>query len=150
MRGAATRLLGLSVLLLNLGCVSSLLGSGPHARWPFYAIGFANRTSELLSDVRSEWVANGVKYAPSAGFLGTNSTKEDNEAPDPIPESATVIWKTPDGKEHRQTLIVAKKIKNISTWTGTVWFKFTEKGVEVVPLSKKEMDDLADARKDYP
>lgn len=77
------------------GCGTLFLGAGPHARWPYYAIGFANRTPELLSDVRSEWVANGVKYSPSAGFLGTNSTKEDSEAPDPIPDSATVIWKNP-------------------------------------------------------
>lgn len=132
------------------GCGPLLLDAGPHARSPEYAIGFANRTPVEYTEVRVEWTSGGVKYSPSAGRLSTDSRKEDNEAPDPIPDSATVVWKTPNGKEHRQTVIVAKKIKNIATWTGTVWFKFTDNGVEVVPLSKKEMDDLADARKDYP
>lgn len=71
-------------------------------------------------------------------------------APDPIPPAATVVWKTPDGKEHRQTLEVPKNICDDAFWTGTIWFKFTDKGVEVVPLSRADMHKLAQAQKEYP
>jgi len=84
------------------------------------------------------------------GRLNVNSTAEDFEAPDPIPPEITVIWKTADGAEHRQDMVVAKNIRDIATWTGTVWFKFADKGVETVPLSKEQMHKLAQEFKEYP
>jgi len=139
------------ILFLCAGCGSSLFYSGPHARSPEYAIGFANQTKEQLSDVEAEWVINGVKYNPGAGMLPPGfGGKEYRYAPDPIPPAATVVWKTSDGKEHRQTLVIPKEIRDDATWTGTIWFKFTDKGVEVVPLSREEMHKLAQAQKEYP
>ena len=41
-------------------------------------------------------------------------------------------------------------IRDDAFWTGTVWFKFTDKGVEVVPLSNEQMHKLAQAQKEYP
>ena len=138
------------IIFLCVGCGSSMFDSGPHARSPEYAVGFANRTKEQFSGVESEWVINGVKYNPGAGRLAPGSEKEYEYAPDPIPPAATVVWKTPDGKEHRQTLEVPKRIREDASWTGTLWFKFTDTGVEVVPLSREEMHKLAQARKKYP
>jgi len=138
------------IVFLCVGCGSSFFDSGPHARRPEYSIGFANRTKELYSGVGSEWVINGVKYAPGAGMLGPGSEKEYRYAPDPIPPAATVVWKTPDGKEHRQKVELPKNIRDDATWTGTIWFKFIDKGVEVAPLSRAEMHKLAQAQKEYP
>lgn len=138
------------IIFLCVGCGSLNFGSGPHARWPYYAIGFANRTNEQFSGVKAEWVTNGAKYSPAAGLLAPGSRAEYCNAPDPIPPSATVIWLTPDGKEHRQTLEVAKRIPDIKTWAGTVWFKITVDGVQLLPLSDKQMHDLARAAKEYP
>lgn len=129
---------------------TSLYGVGPHPRWPQYAVGFANRTGEQLSGVESEWVINGVKYNPGAGILAPGAEKEYNDAADPIPPSVSVVWKTPDGKEHRQTLDVPKDIRDDAAWTGTIWIKFTDKGVEVLPLSRAEMHKLAQEQKEYP
>ena len=138
------------IIFLCVGCGSSFFDSGPHARSPEYAVGFANRTNEQFSGVKAEWLINGVKYTPGAGMLAPGSTAEDRYAAGPIPPAATVIWKTPDGKEHRQTLEVPKKIREDATWTGTLWFKFTDKGVEVVPLSNEQRHKLAQAQKEYP
>lgn len=138
------------IVLLCVGCGSSMFDLGPHSRWPQYSIGFANRTKEQFSGVEADWVINGVKYTPDAGMLAPGSEAQYRFAPDPIPPAATVVWKTPDGKEHSQKLEVPKDIRSDPTWKGTIWFKFTDKGVEVIPLSKKQMDDLADARKKYP
>lgn len=129
---------------------TSLYGVGPRPRWPEYAIGFANRTKEQFSGVESEWVINGTKYNPGAGILEPGSEKEYEYAADPIPPAVTVVWKTPDGKEYSQKLEVPKKIRDDATWTGTLWFKFTERGVEVIPLSRAEMHKLAQAQKEYP
>jgi hypothetical protein len=138
------------VVFLCVGCGSSLFDSEPHPRRPMYSIGFANRTKELFSGVEAEWLINGVQYAPGAGMLGPGSEKEYEYAADPIPPAATVVWKTPDGKEHRQKMEVPKNIRDDAFWTGTVWFKFTDKGVEVVPLSNEQMHKLAQAQKEYP
>lgn len=138
------------IVFLCVGCGSSIFDSGPHARRPEYAVGFANRTKEQFSDVKAEWSINGAKYSPAAGRLAPGSEKEEGDAADPIPPAATVVWKTPDGKEHRQTLDVPKNIRDDPSWTGTLWFKFTDKGVEVVPLSRAEMHKLAQAHKKYP
>lgn len=138
------------IVLLCVGCGSSMFESGPHARSPEYAVGFANRTKEQFSGVKAEWMISGLKYSPTAGVLAPGSRAEYCDAADPIPPSATVIWVTADGKEHRQTLEVAKKIPDIRTWGGTVWFKITPDGVQLLPLSDKQMHDMARAGKEYP
>lgn len=138
------------VIFLCMGCGSSMFDSGPHSRSPEYSIGFANRTKEQLSGVESEWAINGIKYTPDAGMLGPGSEKQYRFAPDPIPPAATVVWTTPDGKEHYQKFEIPKNIRDDAFWTGTIWFRFSDKGVEIIPLSKKQMDDLADAHKKYP
>ena len=131
------------IIFLCVGCGSSFFDSGPHARSPEYAIGFSNQTKEQFSDVEAEWVINGVKYNPGAGMLPPGfGGKEYRYAHDPIPPAATVVWKTPDGKEHRQKVEVPKNIRDDPTWTGPIWFKFTDKGVEVIPLSKRQMDKM--------
>ena len=130
------------IIFLCVGCGSLNFGSGPHSRWPEYSIGFSNRTKEEFSGVEAEWEINGVKYNPGAGILVPGGKAEYEYVPDPIPPAATVVWKTPDGKEHRQTLEIPKKIRDDAFWTGTIWFKFTDKGVEIIPLSKKQMDRM--------
>lgn len=132
------------------GCGPSLFDSEHHPRWPNYAVGFANRTKTKLNDVSASWTWHGVKYSMPCGRLNVGSTAEDFEAPDPIPLEITVIWKTADGAEHRMNMEVAETIPDITTWTGTVWFKFTDDGVEMVPLSKKQMHKLAQEFTEYP
>ncbi len=138
------------IMFLCVGCGSSMFDSVPHARWPNYAIGYADRTSGRLSAVGVHWRWKGKDYEWGGGEFDVGTVKQFGDAPDPIPPAATVIWKTPDGKEHRQKLEIPKNIRDDATWTGTVWFKFTDKGVEVVPLSRADMHKLAQAQKEYP
>ncbi len=138
------------IVLIFCGCGAIGSTSGPNRRIPNYAFGFANRTQDQLTDVRCQWTFDDTKLTMTCGRLGHDSKKQYRDAPDPIPPSVSVIWKTPDGKEHSQIAEVPKSIRDDATWTGTLWFKFTDQGVDVIPLSKKQMDDLADARKGYP
>ena len=138
------------IVFLCVGCGSSIFDSGPHARWPDYAMGYANRTKGTLSDVGAHWKWKGQDYEWGGGEFGLGTIKQYHGAPDPIPASALVTWKTPDGKQHSQTVEVAEKIPNISWWAGTIWFKITDNGVEVIPLSDQEMHKLAQAQKEYP
>ena len=145
-----TSILARAVCLILIACAALVRGSSPHARAPSYDIGFANRTRERLNPVRAEWTVDGVKYTPSVGVLSPGSKARWDDAADPIPQQATVIWTTPDGKEHRQTVTVAKKIPGIALWSGTVWFKIKPDGVEVIPLTPKEERSLAEAGKEFP
>ena len=145
-----TTLLTCSLAIALAGCGPLIYGSESHPRWPDYAVGFANRTKAELNGVSANWTWHGVDSSMPCGRLNVGSTAEGFEAPDPIPPEITVIWKTADGAEHRQDMVVAKKIPNIATWTGTVWFRFAEKSVEVVPLSKEQMHELAQELKEYP
>lgn len=147
---AITAFTGICVLCLSSGCVELSHDSGWHVRSPEYEIGFANRSSLFLTEVTAEWDDGAKKRALDVGKLRQGSIATVSDAPDPIPTTATALWTTPEGKIHRQNVVVAKKIQDIATWTGTIWFKFTDDGVEVVPLSKKQMDDLADAHREYP
>jgi hypothetical protein len=59
--------------------------------------------------------------------------------PRPIPEKATVRWKTADGKAHGKDVEVAKLIADPPNFSGTIYFKFTADGsVAVVPLTYDE------------
>jgi hypothetical protein len=146
----APRVFAVALCLSAVGCNALIYRAGPHARWPAYAVGFANRTSEELTHVHAEWTADGVTYTPSAGILVPGGVKVFNDAADPIPAAATVVWQTPDGKEHRRKVDVAKAIHHIAVWSGTVYFKIKGDGVDVVPLTPKEERELAEAGKEYP
>jgi hypothetical protein len=125
------------------GCDALLYGFGqPHPRSPRYAVGFANQTDGELHEVHAEWTSKGVDYAASAGILVPGAVKIDNDAPDPIPAFATVVWQTADGREHHQTLPVASKVPNISHWSGAVFFRIAPDGVTVVPLAGDHIWDL--------
>ena len=134
-----------------MGCDAVPLDSQrPHARSPAYAVGFANRTSDDLTNVRAEWTEKGVTYTPAAGVLAAGAVKVFNDAADPIPGTATVIWRTADGREHRQKVEVAKIIPHISTWSGTVYFRIKSDAVDVVALTPKEERKLTEAGKEFP
>ena len=115
-----------------------------------YAIGFANATAEELSRVGATWTANGKTLRESAGILVPTGYKEFNEEPDPIPGRAEVSWRTPDGRDHQQQVEVASRIPNLAAFSGTIFFKITDGGVQLVPLTNAERDRLADEHKPYP
>jgi len=124
----------------------------PTPRKPPYAIGFYNASNQQLGEAFVRWSANGFPWiagggglAPDRDHRGHGST--DEFQPDPIPGKVTLIWKTPDGQRHEQVMAVAEKVRDIKHFTGTIYFKFTDNGWLVVPLSDEEMDRIADQQK---
>jgi hypothetical protein len=115
------------------GCRWLMYGSDPAApRLPWYSIAFANDSDALLKNVHADWtLRDGRPYRADCGILAVGAEARDNEQPD-IPAQVVVSWKTPGGREHRQMVEVAKKIPNIGSFNGGVWFKITDAGVELV------------------
>ena len=123
------------------GCDFLQYGIGPHPRNPRYAFGFFNATDEDLHRVHLEWKGRDRPYVISAGILVKNGEAENFKMPDPIPPAITVHWRDANGADHDQGVLVASQIKEIGTFSGTIWVKISEKGVTVVPLTDEEMHD---------
>ena len=133
------------LLLCNLvGCNHDIGIFRSNRRVPPYRIGFKNATTEMLKGVRFDWDGGTESYNDQAGSLGVGSTKQADSEPDPIPERVTVSWETL-GKEHEKVVAVASQIKDIGHFAGTIWFRFTRDGVEVVPITD---DDFFNHDKD--
>lgn len=128
----------ISMSLVVSGCEALLYDSGPHPRWPRYAMAFANDTDRDMHDVRAEWSLKGHIYVSRAGYLSVGAQSRDNEEMDPIPPAVTVYWTTPDNVEHHQPLDVAARIRNITWFSGTIWFKFDDNHVELLTTGPDE------------
>ena len=155
-RGSWSRPLSLllsGMLLLPLLCGCTAFGGGPGPRVPEYSLGFYNATGRELTGVHVTWVADGVPYRVGAGILIPTAKAVSHFAPDPIPPRVTVWWRTPDGEDgedgegHSREVEVASKVPDLRSFTGTVWFKFTADGVEVVPMSEAEKLERAKQRR---
>jgi hypothetical protein len=103
-----------------------------------------------MTEVHSRWHENDFDYHDGAGKLSAGATKITSMAPDPIPRQVTITWRTHDGKAHEQTLQVAANVPHIDSFSGTIFFKITDAGVVLVPLTDKQIEDLAVQGKDYP
>jgi hypothetical protein len=136
-----SRLVWYSVLSLVLAAVSCNRLSGP----PEYSFGYYNDAGAEITDVRSDWRAKGTAYHDEAGILGVGgSGKASHEQPRPIPEKATVAWKTADGTGHSKDVAVVEAVVDPSNFSGTIFFKFTAAGdVKVVPITYAQRDQLA-------
>ena len=130
-------ILWLVIHVCGVGCAV-----GPHPRFPNYSIGFANSTVEELNEVRADWEVGGHQYGTTVGVLVPAARGENGPAPDPIPPQVTVSWRTPDGQLHHQTVKVAERVKNITFFSGVIWLKITDQGVQVVPLTEEQMDRI--------
>jgi hypothetical protein len=109
--------------------------SGPPGA-PEYSVGFYNDTPGELTETRADWRVNGIAHHDEAGVLSPGAEKASDEQPRPIPERATVTWRTADGKAHSKDVEVAKLIGDPSSFSGTVYFKFMADGnVAAVPLT---------------
>jgi hypothetical protein len=112
---------------------------------PEYSFGYYNDTGVEITDVRLSWLANQVTHQDGAGVLGTGgSGAASHEQPRPIPEKATVAWKTADGTGHSKDVAVVEAVVDPSNFSGTIFFKFTAAGdVKVVPITYAQRDQLA-------
>ena len=137
-------LLSFSLLWHAAGCNNGIDVARSNRRVPPYRIGFKNATTEMLKGVRFDWDGGTESYNDQAGSLGVGSTKQSDSEPDPIPVRGTVSWETL-GKEHEKVVAVASQIKDIGHFAGTIWFRFTRDGVEVVPITD---DDFFNHDKD--
>ncbi|MDB5290620.1 MAG: hypothetical protein JWL69_1861 [Phycisphaerales bacterium] len=116
-------------------------------RSPEYGFGFYNATGQELEDSGITWVGDGRFHSAGGGVMAVGSTKTQDDEPAPIPEKVTAFWKTADGKMHRKEVEVAPLVTDLKGFTGTIWLKFTNEGVTVVPMTNKEQDRLAFERK---
>lgn len=124
------------VLLAGGGCDQLMYGSGAHPRWPRYSIGFANDTDEQFRQVRVEWTENRTSWKLPGRILSSGAEATLSDAPDPIPQQATVVWQTADGLEHQVVLKVRQRVPNLTFFAGTIWFKFDESGVTMIPQTE--------------
>jgi hypothetical protein len=116
----------------------------PTPRNPPYSIGFYNATNQRLDEVFARWSVKGFPWLAGAGILSPDPQHYGQGAssdfqPDPIPQSVTLTWKTPDGQRHERLMAVAEKVKDLKGFAGTIYFKFTDAGWVVVPLTDEEM-----------
>ena len=69
--------------------------------------------------------------------------KSDHEETNPIPIRGTVSWRSMDGVTHRQDVEIARTIRDVPGFDGTIWFKITPNEVEVHPVTDAESWDRA-------
>jgi hypothetical protein len=122
----------------------------PHEEVTRYSLGFANATVSETGRVRLLWKVDGVDVQHNGRSLPPEGQDEMHSFSDPIPEKGTILWDTPDGKQHRQEVEVAKRVPDIQHFSGTLWFKITADGVVVVPLTKEETLRRVREHKPYP
>ena len=136
-------LLVLTALIANSsGCDFLMYGTGPHPRNPHYAFGFSNATVADINDVCVDWVESERAWHDSAGIIAPGSNKRNNGEPDPIPQKGTISWKTVDGKVHRQEVLIASQIPHIARFSGDIWFKITDAGVQVIPMTLAQEEEM--------
>ena len=134
-------------MALTAGCA---LGGGYNARSPEYTYGFYNASGAEIDSAALKYAGEGVPYNIDVGVLASGSRKQWSSAPDPIAAKGTVVWQTADGKEHRQDVEVASKVKDLKHFTGIIWLKFTKDGgVEVIPMTYDEQDRRQEEKKHY-
>jgi|SRR5665213_1121774 len=120
-----------------------------------YDFGFYNGTKVKIDKETMRWKANGRAQMIGGSVLDpdakSGSSNPDNFPVAPPPKKAIVTWQTkPDGKEHRQEIEIAKLVPEGAKFSGTIWIKFTDKGVKVVVLTFDEMEQMARDHKKYP
>jgi hypothetical protein len=118
-----------------------------------YNVAFTNETAEELTGVGLHWAMRGQFANPGAGSLGPGGSGGMYGLglhPPPAPLTATVEWKTPDGKQHRQGVEVRKFVPEPEKFNGTIFFKITSDGVKVVALTFEEMLRRDEATVDHP
>ena len=111
----------------NMACSGAGLFLGARR----YSTAFANDTDVMFHDVKATRADDQVLWA-IAGMLCAGGEEMSNDVPDPIPVRVIVSWKTPDGLAHEQSVELAGKIPNAASFTGGIWFVFTDKGVKLV------------------
>ncbi|MDB5291998.1 MAG: hypothetical protein JWL69_3239 [Phycisphaerales bacterium] len=136
------------VLIASAFTIPCFVGCGPTppAGWrpqvsrdPEYSLGFHNSTQAPLLESEIEWMVDGRHFHDGGGLLYPGGRgKTSSFAPDPIPVSVHVTWKTSDGQTHEQNVEVASHVPDLPHFTGVIWFNFTDEGVQVVPRSKAE------------
>src|SRR5690606_4117607 len=103
---------------------------------PAYGIGVKNATKITFDDVAIEYpTENGEMYRATFGVLVEGRYNKRSFEPNPIPQRATVSWRTPDGKLHKRDVVVADRVPDIRSFKGTVWFKISAEDVTVVPMT---------------
>jgi len=118
-----------------------------------YDIGFRSVGKGNLDEVELRWAANGRDYMAGAGFLSPGGTKTNGltNHPPPIPEKATLTWKSPDGKHHKEEVAIRALVPDPNHFYGTIWIKFMPDGTpKVKPMSWDEMRAMQYWDKEYP
>lgn len=117
-----------------------------------YDIGFRTVGKTNLNEVQVRWKYKGREHLAGAGFLTPGGTANDEiAAPQPpLPEKVMVSWKSADGKRHQQELAVRSRVNDPDHFHGTIWIKFNDAGVKVVPLTDEQMRRMRYFQRDYP
>lgn len=129
----------------HYGCAPAAPAGDAHG--PDHQEGYYNATQNEIFDAIIYWSVGDRHDAHGYFLLPALGTKLVVSAVDPIPDRATILWKTADGAAHRSEVKVANAIPDLKAFRGTVWYKFTENNVEVVPISYIEEDRRVAAMK---
>jgi hypothetical protein len=119
-------------------------GTPPQEPQTGYEFGFFNATGQELGPQTLDWQTGGVPHRTGGAILvpGGGATRF-YDSPLPMPEAATVSWTTADGRPHKQEVQIAKSLPKGKEFAGTIWLKFTDEGVVVVPMTYEERHRLA-------
>jgi hypothetical protein len=135
------RFAAIAALLMVLPVFGCAIDPSPHARYPTYAISVYNSTTGSLRECRLWWPLGGKEWWAFDGAVDAGGYAENVLQPDPIPKSATLQWKTPDGVFHRHEVEITSKVQGGDRFTGTIWVEFfdlTDNGCRVMAISDSE------------
>lgn len=92
--------------------LTSCASAGYAMKEPYHQVTVRRAGSEEVSGVQVVYGRHRFPRSPkSVGLMGRSYTMEM-----PVPEAATVVWTTADGKEHRETVEIRRHVE------GKRWF----------------------------
>jgi hypothetical protein len=101
------RLVGLTGLLLSLACANGV---------PMYNVAVKNATRQHLVDVHVSF----GDFSSLTTQLHPDSHMRQGRVPHPIPDRATVTWRTPDGAVHKKEVAVKPAVP--ADFSGDIFF----------------------------
>lgn len=132
-------------IVILLGIIVNLYGCSPSSEYVpgIYRSGqysnlLQNATHGRIDEVRVEWNTQGQHYTQEAGSLSfcpdINHGACFDFCPEPVPDEAVIKWRTPDGRDHAESLKVAERVPGGIHFAGTIVYKVYDDHVTVVPV----------------
>ena len=141
----------ISASLLGIVLVGTGTRCARRAELPQYKMAFYNGTTGHIMEARADWMVDGHAGKAEGGAANPGVSKVEMLRPQPVPEIATVKWRTANGISHKREVEIKKLIAAPDRFDGTIFLKIAESGtVTVVPLTDNQMLNLSMRHQDYP